>query len=79
MLNYWFVEYVTKYTMKAPDTFKCMKEVLRQSVDEVCDLIRKSLKHVHAKTLRGRDYGIFETVHLGLGLPLVYPLMAVSV
>jgi hypothetical protein len=28
--------------------------------------------------LGGRDYGIFETVHLGLGLPLVYPLMAVE-
>ena len=80
------VEYVTKYAMKAPGKSKSMKEVLRQCVDEVCkhtkegtplDLMRKSLQKVYTKTLGGRDYGIFEAVHLGLGLPLVYPLMAV--
>ena len=39
------------------------------------DSMRKNLQKVYTKTLGGRDYGIFEAVHLGLGLPLVYPLM----
>lgn len=88
MLNLWaVVEYVTKYATKAPGKSRSLKEVLRQTVDEVCkytkegsalDLMRKSLQKVYTKTLGGRDYGIFEAVHLGLGLPLVYPLMPVE-
>ena len=64
-----------------------MKEVLRQCVDELCkytkegtplDLMRKRLQKVYTETPGGRDYVIFEAVHQGLGLPLVYPLMAVE-
>jgi hypothetical protein len=88
LLNLWaVVEYVTKYAMKSPGKSKPMKEVLRGAVDEICkytkegeplDLMRKSLQKVYTKTLGGRDYGIFEAVHLGLGLPLVFPLMNVE-
>ena len=87
-MNLWaVVEYVTKYATKAPGKSKGLKEVLRQTVDEVCtyakegsvlELMRKSLQKVYTKTLGGRDYGIFEAVHLGLGLPLVYSLMRVE-
>ena len=61
-----------------------MGEVLRAAVDEVCkyepenqgvDLLRKSLQKVFAKTLGDRDYGIFEAVHVGLRLPLVFSLL----
>ena len=37
-------------------------------------MLRKSLQKVFAKTLGDRDYGIFEVVHIGLRLPLVFPL-----
>ena len=37
MLNLWaVVEYVTKYATKAPGKSKSLREVLRQTVDEVC-------------------------------------------
>ena len=60
-----------------------MGDVLRAAVDEVCkfepdnagvDMLRKSLQKVFAKTLGDRDYGIFEVVHIGIRLPLVYLL-----
>ncbi len=87
MLNVWAaVEYVTKYATKAPVGSKSMREVLRDSMAEVCkytregeplDLMRRGLQKFYTRTLGGRDYGIFEAVHVGLGLPLVIPLMPV--
>ena len=88
MLNLWaVVEYVTKYAMKAPGNTKPMREVLRDAVEEVCkytkdgeamDLMRMGLQKFFSKTLGGRDYGIFEAVHVGLGLPLIFPLLPVD-
>ena len=88
MMNIWaVVEYVTKYAMKAPGGSKPMREVLREAVDEVCkysregdplDLMRQGLQKFYSKALGGRDYGIAEAVHLGLGLPLVLPMMNVD-
>ena len=60
-----------------------MDEVLRVAVGEVCkyepynegvDMLRKSLQKVFAETLGDRDSGIFEAVHVGLRLPLVFSL-----
>ena len=54
-------------------------------MDEVCkyepenegvDMLRKSLQKLFAKTLGDRDYGVFEAVHTGLRLPLVFSLAA---
>ena len=82
-LNLWaVVEYVTKYATKAPKGSQRLGEVLRVAVDQVCkyepehqgtDLLRRSLQKVFARTLGERDFGIFEAVHLGLRLPLVFP------
>ena len=84
-MNLWAVcEYITKYATKAPVGSKRLGDVLHAAVDEVCkyepdndgvDMLRKSLQKVFAKTLGDRDYGIFEAVHLGLRLPLVFSLM----
>ena len=86
-MNLWAVcEYVTKYATKAPKGTKRMGDVLAAAVDEVCkyepdnegvDMLRKSLQKVFSKTIGDRDYGIFEAVHLGLRLPLVFSLMDV--
>ena len=83
-MNLWAVcEYVTKYATKAPKGTKRLGDVLHAAVDEVCkyepdnqgvDMLRKSLQKVFAKTVGDRDYGIFEAVHLGLRLPLVFSL-----
>ena len=88
MLNPWAaVEYVAKYVMKAPGHTKPMRAVLRDAVEEVCkytkegeamDLTRMGLRKLFSKTLGGRGYGIFEAVHVGLGLPLIFPLMPVD-
>ena len=84
-LNLWaVVEYVTKYAMKAPKGSKRLGEVLKDAVHEVCtyvpenkgmDLLKRSLQKFYARTLGGRDFGLWEAVHLGLRLPLVFPLM----
>ena len=86
-MNLWAVcENITKYTSKAPQGSKRMGDVLAAAVDEVCkyapdnegvDMLRKSLQKVFSKTIGDRDYGIFQAVHLGLGLPLVFSLMDV--
>ena len=74
---------MTKYATEAPTGTNRLGDVLRTAVDEVCkyepdnagvDMLRKSLQKVFAKTLGDRDYGIFEVVHVGLRLPLVFPL-----
>ena len=39
--------------------------------------MRKSLQKFYARTLGERSYGIAEAVHLGLGLPLVIPMLPV--
>ena len=39
------------------------------------DLLRQSLQKVFSRTLGERDFSLFEAVHLGLGLPLVFDLM----
>ena len=80
-MNLWAVcEYVTKYATKAPAGSKRLGDVPAAAVGEVCSyepdnegahMIRKSLQKVFAKTVGDRDYGIFEAVHLGLGLPFV--------
>ena len=41
------------------------------------NLLRSSLHKFYARTLGERDFGIFEAVHLGLRLPLVFPLLDV--
>ena len=76
MSNPWaVVAYVTKYAMQAPGKSKSMKEVLRQCIDGVSKYIKlgtplmwKNLQKVYTKMLGCRDYGIFEAVHLGLGI-----------
>ena len=77
---------MTKYATKAPKGSQRLGEVLRVAVDQVCkyepehqgtDLLRRSLQKVFARTLGERDFGIFEAVHLGLRLPLVFLLMDV--
>ena len=81
-MNLWAVcEYITKYATKAPKGTKRMGDVLAAAVDEVCkfelesegvDMLRKTLQKVFSKTVGDRDYGIFEAVHLGLRLPLIF-------
>ena len=41
-------------------------------------LTRMGLRKLFSKTIGGRGYGIFEAVHVGLGLPLIFPLMPVD-
>ena len=82
VLNLWAVtEYIMKYATKAPAGSRVLSDVLRDSVDEVCkyaqegepvDFLRQSLQKFYARTLGERDYTIFEAVHLGLRLPLVF-------
>jgi hypothetical protein len=85
-LNLWaVVEYVTKYATKAPGASKKFADVLDDAVENVCkyspldgeggDLLRKTLQKFFARSIGGRDYGLFETMQLGLRLPLVLPLM----
>ena len=83
-MNLWAVcEYITKYATKAPKGTKRMGDVLAAAADEVCkfelesegvDMLRKALQQVFSKTVGDRDYGIFEAVHLGLRLPLIFSL-----
>ena len=40
-------------------------------------MLRKAVRKTFAKTSCDRDFGIFEAVHLGLRLPLVFSLMEV--
>jgi hypothetical protein len=84
MLNLWaVVEYVTKYATKAPEGSKPLREVLRESVNEVCkytqegeplDLMRQGLQKFYSRTLGGRDYGMFEG-----GAGRAWPAFGVSV
>ena len=86
-MNLWaVVEYVTKYATKAPEGSRGLGEVLRSAMDEVCkysegveggDLMRRSLQKFYARSLGERSYGVMEAVHLGLGLPLIVPMMDV--
>ena len=86
-LNLWaVVQYVTKYATKAPKGSRRLQEVLQDSVDEVCryvpegqgqDFLRRSIQKFFARTLGERDFHAYEAVQLGLGLPLVGPLMPV--
>ena len=71
---------------KAPKGPKRVADVLSAAVDEVCkyeaegegaDMLRKAVQKTFAKTMGDRDFGISETVHLGLRLPLVFSLMEV--
>ena len=85
-LNLWAVaEYITKYATKAPKGSRRLGEVLKGAVDEVCkygkeepgvDLLRQSLQKVFSRTLGDRDFSLFEAVHVGLGLPLVFELLS---
>ena len=87
MLNLWaVVEYVSKYATKAPKGSRPAGELLRDVVREVCwytpdgqagDLFRASLQKFYSRTVGGRDYGVFEAMHLGLGLPMVLSLVDV--
>ena len=61
-------------------------EVLKDAVDEVChyvpegegqDFLKRSIQKFFARTMGERDFHAFEAVQLGLGLPLVMPLMPV--
>ena len=58
--------------------------MLSDAVDDVCrfvpkehDFLRRSIQRFFARTLGERDYHVYEAVHVGLGLPLVVPLMPV--
>ena len=42
---------------------------------ESTDLLRKTLQKFFARSIAGRDYGLFEIMQLGLRLPLVMSLM----
>ena len=85
VLNLWAVmEYITTYATKAQKGSRALGEVLRSAMEEVCkyvredgvtDLLRRSFQKCFARTIGERDYGIFEAAHLGLRLPLVYPLL----
>ena len=84
-LNLWAtIEYVTKYATKAPKGSKHLADTLNAAVDEVLKysseepgvyLLQRALQKVFARTLGGRDYSMFESVFLGLGLPQVFELM----
>ena len=51
-------------------------EVLKYSTEEPgVDLLQKTLQKVFARTLGGRDYSMFESVFLGLGLPQIFELL----
>jgi hypothetical protein len=84
-LNLWaVVQYVSKYATKAPKGSRRIAEVLSDAVDDVCrfvpkeqDFLRRSIQRFFARTLGERDYHVYEAVHVGLGLPLVVPLMPV--
>ena len=76
-------DYIAKYAVKAPKSTKRLAEVLAAAVDEVTkyeaegegiDFLRKVLNKVFSKTVGDRDYGLFEAVHVGLRLPLVFAL-----
>jgi hypothetical protein len=41
------------------------------------DYLRKALQKFYSKSIGGRDFSMFEAVHLGLDLPFVFPLMPV--
>ena len=84
-LNLWAVmQYISKYATKAPKGSRRMFEVLSDAVDDVCrfvpqeqDILRRSIQRFFARTLGERDYHVYEAVHVGLGLPLVVPLLPV--
>ena len=84
-LNLWaVVQYVSKYATKAPKGSRRISEVLSDAVDDVCrfvpkeqDFLRRSIQRFFARTLGERDYHVYEAVHVGLGLPLVVPLLPV--
>jgi hypothetical protein len=78
------IEYVAKYAAKPAEGSRNLRDVLRSAVEEVCkysgqdsDVLRQSLAKFYAKTLGDRDYGIFETVFLGMRLPLIIQFMPV--
>ena len=53
-----------------------MDEVLKYTAEAPgVDLLQRALQKVFARTLGGRDYSMFESVLLGLGLPQVLELM----
>ena len=84
-LNLWaVVQYISKYATKAPKGSRRIAEVLSDAVDDVCrfvpkeqDFLRRSIQRFFARTLGERDYHVYEAVHVGLGLPLVVPLLPV--
>ena len=86
-LNLWaVVEYITKYATKAPSGSRKMGEVLKDAVAEVCKYTPKeqegsvgwrSLQKFYSRMLGERDYSLFEAVHIGPGLPLMYNAMPV--
>ena len=86
-LNLWaVVEYITKYATKAPRGSRKMGEVLNDAVAEVCKYTPqeqegsvgwRSLQKFYSRMLGERDYSLFEAVHIGLGLPLMYNAMPV--
>jgi len=84
-LNLWAVmQYISKYATKAPKGSRRMFEVLSDAVDDVCrfvpqeqDMLRRSIQRFFARTLGERDYHVYEAMHVGLGLPLVVPLLPV--
>ena len=64
-----------------------MGEILHDAMEEVAqygesnahaDFLAKSVQKFYAKTLGGRSYGVFEAVHLGLGLPLVLSMLPIE-
>ena len=78
------VEYLTKYATKNPDGSMRVGEIMREAMEEVSqhgecnghsDFLAKSVQKFYSKTLGGRSYGIFEAVHLGLGLPMVVSML----
>ena len=86
-LNLWaVVEYICKYATKAPEGSRSMSETLRVAAEEVCkytkegepvDFFRKALQKFYAKSIGDRDFTMFESVYVGMGLPTVFQLLPV--
>ena len=86
-LNLWaVVEYIAKYATKPASGSRKMGDVLKDAVAEVCKYAPKdeehkvgwrSLQKFYSRMLGERDYSLFEAVHIGLGLPLMYNAMPV--
>ena len=86
-MNLWAViEYIAKYATKAASGSRKVGDVLQDAVTEICKYTPEDEEHkvgwralqkFYSRMLGERDYSLFETVHIGLGLPLMHEIMPV--